>query len=89
MVKKFQLKTRINMLIKNLLIKFTQRQGEKIFFKTESGAEIIFDSYLVETKLDEHGDYYLSLDSQAIQTSSESQKKILNDLIGNDVEGKN
>jgi hypothetical protein len=75
------------MLIKNLLIKFVRRQGEKLVFQTEAGAEIIFDSYLLEDKLDENQDYYLSLDSSAIKVMEESQKKILNELIGNDVEG--
>ncbi|MDQ5938988.1 MAG: hypothetical protein QG642_678 [Patescibacteria group bacterium] len=77
------------MLIKNLLIKFVRRQGEKSVFQTEAGAEIIFDSYLLEDKLDENQDYYLSLDSSAIKLMEESQKKILNELIGNDVEGQN
>lgn len=87
MVRKFPLKTIINMLIKNLLVKFAQRQGEKLLFKTESGAEIVFDGYLLEGKFDEGQNYYLSLDVQAIEAREESQKKILNDLIGNDVEG--
>lgn len=77
------------MLIKNLLIKFVRRQGEKSVFQTEAGAEIIFDSYLLEDKLDENQDYYLSLDSSAMKLMEESQKKILNELIGNDVEGQN
>lgn len=77
------------MLIKNLLIKFVRHQGEKSVFQTEAGAEIIFDSYLLEDKLDENQDYYLSLDSSAIKLMEESQKKILNELIGNDVEGQN
>lgn len=75
------------MLIKNLLIKFVRRQGEKLVFQTEAGAEIVFDSYLLEDKLDENQDYYLSLDYSAIKVMEESQKKILNELIGNDVEG--
>lgn len=77
------------MLIKNLLIKFTQRQGEKLFFKTDSGAEIILDSYLLDGKFDEQQSYYFSLDAQAMDAAVESQKQILNDLIGNDVEGQN
>lgn len=77
------------MLIKNLLIKFVRRQGEKLIFQTEAGAEIIFDSYLLEDKLDENQDYYLSFDSSAIKLMEDSQKKILNELIGNDVEGQN
>ncbi len=75
------------MLIKNLLIKFVRHQDDKLVFQTEAGAEIIFDSYLLEDKLEENQDYYLSLDSGAIKAMEESQKKVLNELIGNDVEG--
>ncbi len=78
-----------NMLIKNLLIKFIRRQGEKSVFQTEAGAEIILDSYLLDDKFDESQNYYLSLDSSIVQTMDESQKKVLNDLIGNNVEGQN
>ncbi len=77
------------MLIKNLLIKFVRRQEEKLVFQTEAGAEIIFDSFLLQDKFDESQSYYLSLDSSVIQVTEENQKKVLNDLIGNDVEGKN
>jgi hypothetical protein len=76
----------ISMLIKNLLIKFIRRQEEKLVFQTEAGAEIIFDSFLLQDKFDENKNYYLSLDSNAVQVMEESQKKVLNDLLGNDVE---
>lgn len=77
------------MLIKNLLIKFVRRQGEKLVFQTETGAEIILDSILLQDKFEESQSYYLSLDSTVIPITEESQKKVLNDLIGNDVEGQN
>lgn len=75
-----------NMLIKNLLIKFVRRQGEKSVFQTESGAEIVFDEYLLGDKFDSSQNYYLALDSKVLSITEDSQKEILNELIGHDVE---
>ena len=74
------------MLIKNLLIKFVRRQGEKSVFQTESGAEIVFDDYLLGDKFDSSQNYYLALDSKVLSIMEDSQKEVLNELIGHDVE---
>lgn len=76
------------MLIKNLLVKFSRQEGDKIIFQTENGAELSVSSYLLTEDFDKSANYYLSVDKQALVSVEESQKNILNDLIGNEPPGR-
>ncbi len=75
------------MLLKNLLLKYIGQEGDKLIFQTETGAEVIMASSLLGEKFDQSINYYISLDSSAIKMTAENQRRILNDLINNDLEG--
>ncbi|PLX24651.1 hypothetical protein C0580_04590 [Candidatus Parcubacteria bacterium] len=71
------------MFIKNSKISFDRQEGEKIVFRTESGAEISLDNSLLE-KIDyQNKDLYISLGDQE-SSSSDEQKKLLNELLEED-----
>lgn len=76
------------MLVKNLLIKFSRQEGDKIIFQTENGAELAISDYLLAEDFDKNVNYYLSVDKQVLFSTEENQKNILNDLIGNEPSGK-
>jgi len=68
------------MLVKNLKIILSEKQGEKSVFKTENGAEITIDNSLVE-KVVLGQSVYLALDEHPLVSGQEDKKKLLNELL--------
>lgn len=73
------------MFIKNLKISFDRQEGEKIVFKTESGSEISLDNSLLENVDYQNKDLYIDVNDQE-SSSSDEQKKLLNELLEEDEE---
>ncbi len=74
------------MLVKNLELSFDRQEGDKIVLRTESGAEIIVDDYLLEG-LEKDKKLYLNIDYQALEANEDS-KQLLNDILLGDEEEK-
>lgn len=73
------------MFIKNLKISFDRQEGEKIVFKTESGSEVSLDNSLLENIDYQNKDLYIDVNDQE-SSSSDEQKKLLNELLEEDEE---
>jgi len=71
------------MLIKNLALSFLRQEGDKIIFQTEAGLEIAVARELLSDFVATNKPFYLNLDQQPFLASSENQKQILNELLGN------
>ncbi|PWB38784.1 MAG: hypothetical protein C3F02_01690 [Parcubacteria group bacterium] len=69
------------MIIKNLKLNYSGRQDNKAIFKTENGAEVLVDAFLLDNFEDNHQPIYLALDQEPLVSRDEDKKEILNKLL--------
>jgi len=67
------------MAIKNLKLFLNKQEQSKVTLRTENGAEVVFDKFLVD-ELDLEKEIYLNLDNHPL-SESEEQKQLLNELL--------
>ena len=66
------------MIINNLELFFDGQEGNNLFFKTQSGQELVITESLLGDSLDKNQKLYLNLDSQKI---SGQAKDVLNEIL--------
>ena len=66
------------MIINNLELSFDRQEGNNLFFKTQSGQELVIAESLLGDSLDKNQKLYLNLDSQKI---SGQAKDVLNEIL--------
>ncbi|MBT4209701.1 MAG: hypothetical protein HOE19_02190 [Candidatus Komeilibacteria bacterium] len=66
------------MIINNLELFFDRQEGNNLFFKTQTGQELVIDEGLLVDFSDRDKKVYLNLDSQ--QTSNQPQD-VLNEIL--------
>lgn len=72
------------MIIKNLKLNFSEKNGNAIIFKTENGAEVSIDSFLLKNFEDNAEPVYLAMDSSPLVSGQDNKKDVLNELINPD-----
>lgn len=69
------------MLIKNLKLNFAGKNGNIAVFKTENGAEVTIDDFLLKNFDDNTEPVYLAMDNSPLASSQDNKKDMLNELI--------
>lgn len=68
------------MIINNLELTFDKQEEGRLVFKTDSGAEISIEEYLLKD-FDKNKKVYIALDEQPLVSSQENKKEILNEVL--------
>lgn len=70
------------MLIKSLQLSFDRQEGDKLIFKTDSGAEVAIADYLLEEYREKDKKIYLCAGYKPHSQVDDSHKEVLNELLG-------
>lgn len=69
------------MIIKNLQLQYQGQQDGKAILRSENGAEIWLDDFLLTNLENREQPLYLAMDSEPLVSSAEDKKTILNELL--------
>mgnify|MGYP001577749780 CR=1 FL=1 len=72
------------MIIKSLKLSFAGKSGGASVFKTENGAEVTIDDFLLKNFDGNAEPLYLAMDNFPLVSSQDNQKDILNELMNPD-----